>query len=164
MDVPNVNPTNAFGAPPPAAVQTDNMDTIEAKTVLISSEKISPMTYPDCDDDREQDIDDLIDELESQDGLHDNPSRKSMDSGSRIPGMEAQFDTDITTGLTSVEAAQRRKKYGPNQLKEEKENMLKKFLSFFVGPVQFVMEVSNRAHFSRLPLSLRLIGRRVLQS
>ncbi|KAL4763535.1 plasma-membrane proton-efflux P-type ATPase [Aspergillus foveolatus] len=116
------------------------MDTIEAKTVLISSEKISSMAYPDCDDDREQDIDDLIDELESQDGLHDNPSRKSMDSGSRVPGMEAQFDTDITTGLTSVEAAQRRKKYGPNQLKEEKENMFKKFLSFFVGPVQFVME------------------------
>ncbi|KAL4999254.1 hypothetical protein BDV10DRAFT_193715 [Aspergillus recurvatus] len=117
------------------------MDTLEAKSVLVSSEKISSMTYPDPEDDREQDIDDLIDELESQDGLHDNHTRKSMDSGNRIsPGTEAQFDTDVTTGLSSLEAAQRRKKYGPNQLKEEKENMFKKFLSFFVGPVQFVME------------------------
>lgn len=27
-------------------------------------------------------------------------------------------------------------------MKEEKENLLLKFLSFFVGPIQFVMEVS----------------------
>lgn len=28
-------------------------------------------------------------------------------------------------------------------MKEEKENMILKFLGFFVGPIQFVMEVSS---------------------
>jgi H+-transporting ATPase len=29
-----------------------------------------------------------------------------------------------------------------NQMKEEKENLILKFLGYFVGPIQFVMEVS----------------------
>ena len=49
--------------------------------------------------------------------------------------------TDTRVGLTSEEVLQRRKKYGLNQMKEEKENMILKFFSYFVGPIQFVMEV-----------------------
>jgi len=30
-------------------------------------------------------------------------------------------------------------------MKEEKENLILKFLGYFVGPIQFVMEVSNPA-------------------
>ena len=33
-------------------------------------------------------------------------------------------------------------RYGLNQMKEEKENLILKFLGYFVGPIQFVMEVS----------------------
>ncbi|KAL4907462.1 hypothetical protein BDW74DRAFT_166837 [Aspergillus multicolor] len=122
------------------------MDTTEAKTILLASEKSPSMTCTDADadadadEDVEQDIDSLIDELEILDGC---PHRKSLDPGEQtsVP-TEAEFDTDIKVGLTAVEATQRCKKYGPNQLKEEKENLLKKFLFFFVGPVQFVMEAA----------------------
>lgn len=55
-------------------------------------------------------------------------------------GITVQTDTRV--GLTSEEVLQRRKKYGLNQMKEEKENLILKFLGFFVGPIQFVMEVS----------------------
>ena len=55
---------------------------------------------------------------------------------------EDMLMTDTRVGLTSEEVLQRRKKYGLNQMKEEKENLFLKFLGFFVGPVQFVMEVS----------------------
>jgi hypothetical protein len=34
-------------------------------------------------------------------------------------------------------------------MKEEKENMLLKFLGFFVGPIQFVMEVRQKEKPSR---------------
>jgi magnesium-transporting ATPase (P-type) len=51
------------------------------------------------------------------------------------------LQTDTRVGLTSEEVLQRRRKFGLNQMKEEKENLLLKFLGFFVGPIQFVMEV-----------------------
>jgi H+-transporting ATPase len=52
------------------------------------------------------------------------------------------LQTDTRVGLTSEEVLQRRRKYGLNQMKEEKENMILKFLGFFVGPIQFVMEAA----------------------
>ena len=60
---------------------------------------------------------------------------------------EDQLQTDTRTGLTEAEVHIRRKKYGLNQMKEEKENMLLKFLGYFVGPIQFVMEVSDSTTF-----------------
>ena len=54
---------------------------------------------------------------------------------------EDMLQTDTRVGLTSDEVLQRRRKYGLNQMKEEKENLILKFLGFFVGPIQFVMEV-----------------------
>jgi hypothetical protein len=45
--------------------------------------------------------------------------------------------------LSSQEVLSRRKKFGMNQMKEEKENLILKFLGFFIGPIQFVMEVSR---------------------
>ena len=44
--------------------------------------------------------------------------------------------------LTEQEVQQRKKKYGLNQMKEEKENLFFKFLGYFVGPIQFVMEAA----------------------
>jgi magnesium-transporting ATPase (P-type) len=63
-------------------------------------------------------------------------------AGRVIP--EDMLQTDTRVGLTSEEVIQRRRKYGLNQMKEEKENMILKFLGFFVGPIQFVMEVRQQ--------------------
>jgi hypothetical protein len=92
------------------------------------------------EDDDDEDIDALIEELESQDEGIDEEEEVVVAGGARtVP--EEMLQTSTRTGLTSAEVIQRRKKYGPNQMKEEKENMILKFLGFFVGPIQFVMEV-----------------------
>ena len=54
---------------------------------------------------------------------------------------EELLQTDTRVGLVEPEVVQRRKKYGLNQMKEERENLFLKFLGYFVGPIQFVMEV-----------------------
>lgn len=94
------------------------------------------------DDDEDEDIDALIEELESQDGDNADYEEEEDDaSGARlIP--EELLQTDPRIGLTSAEVLMRRKKFGINQMKEEKENMFLKFLMFFVGPIQFVMEAA----------------------
>lgn len=98
---------------------------------------------PAEDDDEEEDIDALIEDLESQDG-HGLEEEEEENQG---PGMgrvipEDMLQTDSRVGLTEAEVIARRRKYGLNQMKEEKENLILKFFSYFVGPIQFVMEVS----------------------
>jgi H+-transporting ATPase len=154
MDTPNTPSTNPTRAPEADVVQTTQMETTETKSVLIAQEKMSSIADPDPDEDgREESIDDLIQEIKYLDGVHATRSnRKSMESAKHSHlGTELEFDTDLTTGLTEEEVAARRKQYGPNQLKEEKENLYLKFLSFFVGPVQFVMEVSDTGRSTRIP-------------
>lgn len=85
-----------------------------------------------------EDMDLLIDELESEAGEFEEVEI-SDDSQSVVP--DEFLRTDSITGLSDGEVSIRRKKYGPNKMKEEKENHFLKFLSFFVGPIQFVMEV-----------------------
>jgi H+-transporting ATPase len=95
----------------------------------------------DEDEEEDEDMDALIDELESQDG-HQEEEEEEVDNpatGRVVP--EDQLQTDTRIGLTEHEVAQRRKKYGLNQMKEEKENLILKFLGYFIGPIQFVMEV-----------------------
>jgi H+-transporting ATPase len=96
------------------------------------------------DDDEEEDMDALIEELESQDGHIDDEDDGVDEPGDARPIPEELLQTDTRMGLTDAEVLARRKKYGLNQMKEEKENLILKFLSFFVGPIQFVMEVSPR--------------------
>lgn len=148
MDDSNAPSTNPFRAPQPAVVRRDYINTTDKKSILISHEKTPPMTYIEPDGDGEENIDDLIEELASLDGEYTARAniRKSIESKHSFVGQDPEFDTDITTGLTTPDALTRRKKYGPNQLKEGKENRYLKFLSFFVGPVQFVMEVSDGDH------------------
>jgi H+-transporting ATPase len=104
---------------------------------------LSEKQVPPLEDDEEiEDIDALIDDLESQDGGDDDFEDDAAPGSSARPVPEDLLQTDTRVGLTSVEVDQRRRKYGLNQMNEDKENLILKFLMYFVGPIQFVMEVS----------------------
>jgi H+-transporting ATPase len=45
-------------------------------------------------------------------------------------------------GLTQAEAVKRQAQYGPNQLKEKKTNEYLKFLSYFWGPIPWMIEAA----------------------
>lgn len=103
-----------------------------------------PKAVPAADEDEDEDIDALIEDLESQDGhaaVEEEEEETTAATGRVVP--EDMLQTDSRVGLTESEVTQRRRKYGLNQMKEEKENLILKFFSYFVGPIQFVMEVSS---------------------
>lgn len=118
---------------------------------------------PIDDEEEDEDMDALIDELESQDGHAEDEEEEgeATPAGGRVVP-EDQLQTDTRIGLTESEVVARRKKYGMNQMKEEKENLILKFLGYFIGPIQFVMEVrfanSSVSSFS-IPVSLSPVGR-----
>lgn len=105
---------------------------------------------PPADIEEDADMDALIDELESQDGHAADAEEveDEVEAGGARPVSEELLATNINVGLTEQEVATRRKKFGLNQLKEEKENLVLKFLGYFVGPIQFVMEVRSRCSSS----------------
>ena len=45
-------------------------------------------------------------------------------------------------GLTQAEAEKRLSQYGPNEIKEERTNPLLKFLTYFWGPIPWMIEVA----------------------
>jgi hypothetical protein len=116
------------------------------------------------DEEEDEDMDALIDELESQDG-HDEEVEAEREEA--LPGAgrvvpEDQLLTDTRIGLTDAEVHARRKKYGMNQMKEEKENLILKFLGYFIGPIQFVMEVrphnSEKLSGPSMLMTMLLVG------
>ncbi|KAL5442123.1 plasma membrane H+-ATPase [Paraphaeosphaeria minitans] len=110
------------------------------------------------DEEEDEDIDALIEELESQDAGVDYDEEEEVQAGTARVVPEELLQTDVRVGLTASEVISRRKKFGLNQMKgthapsrrfayanfhtEEKENLVLKFLMFFVGPIQFVMEAA----------------------
>ncbi|KAF1966422.1 plasma membrane ATPase 1 [Bimuria novae-zelandiae CBS 107.79] len=52
------------------------------------------------------------------------------------------LNTDLRQGITTHEVEARRKRFGFNELATEKTNLLKQFLSYFQGPVLYVMELA----------------------
>lgn len=123
-------PSGQFdGAHDPEKQQHNGMDPMSEKKM-------------DDDDEEEEDMDALIDDLESQDGAVEETEEETEIGGER-PVAEELLQTSTRVGLSDAEVAQRRKKFGLNQMKEEKENLILKFLGYFVGPIQFVMEVSR---------------------
>ncbi|KAH8147234.1 uncharacterized protein LAJ45_08712 [Morchella importuna] len=142
MSNPSTNPqysSSAGDAPhigthiPSSGIGSEKHDAIDEK---------NPEGTP-LDDEEDEDIDQLIDDLESQDGHEEiEDDNDAVPGSSARPVPEDLLQTDTRTGLTSAEVDQRRKKYGLNQMKEEKENLILKFLMYFVGPIQFVMEAA----------------------
>ncbi len=55
--------------------------------------------------------------------------------------MEKQLGTS-PDGLSQAEAAKRLGQYGPNEIAEHKTNPLLKFLSYFWGPIPWMIEVA----------------------
>jgi len=109
-----------------------------------------------------EDIDALIDDLESQDGEDEYGDDDAAPGSSARPVPEDLLQTNTRVGLTSAEVEQRRRKYGLNQMREEKENMILKFLMYFVGPIQFVMEVRCRPAFETFEHVFANLSRRLL--
>lgn len=67
--------------------------------------------------------------------------KKGGDSGTfEVP--DDWLDTELRQGLSGTEVENRRKKTGWNELTTEKENMFLKFLSYFTGPILYVMEIA----------------------
>ncbi len=52
------------------------------------------------------------------------------------------LDTDLTRGLSAAEAIRRFEQYGPNALQEQRINPLQKFLSYFWGPIPWMIEAA----------------------
>ncbi|RAL02397.1 plasma-membrane proton-efflux P-type ATPase [Aspergillus ibericus CBS 121593] len=94
------------------------------------------------DEGEEKDIDTLIEELESLDGYVELNVQESHQTGRLPPVSDDLLQTNSHTGLGANEVTIRRRKFGSNEMKEAKENLVLKFLGFFVGPVQFVMEAA----------------------
>ena len=58
-----------------------------------------------------------------------------------IPEVEKRLGSS-PNGLTQAEAAKRLTQYGPNEIEEEKTNVLLKFLSYFWGPIPWMIEAA----------------------
>lgn len=142
--------TASSGATPPNhlghSVPSGNFDGTHdhEKTGLHNGSHPVNEKAPVEDDEDDEDMDALIDDLESQDGhAEEAEEEETTEAGGARPVAEELLQTDTRIGLTETEVSSRRKKYGLNQMKEEKENLILKFLGYFIGPIQFVMEVSR---------------------
>jgi H+-transporting ATPase len=71
------------------------------------------------------------------------PKPESKDELKTLPMPEVEKRLDSSPdGLTQAEAAKRLTQYGPNEIEEEKTNPLLKFLSYFWGPIPWMIEAA----------------------
>ncbi|MCB2154482.1 plasma-membrane proton-efflux P-type ATPase [bacterium] len=72
--------------------------------------------------------------------MNESTTQNDMKS---LPMQELMKKLDTSpAGLTQEEAKKRLEQYGPNELVEKKENPLLKFLSYFWGPIPWMIEVA----------------------
>ncbi|KAJ5754043.1 uncharacterized protein N7511_008196 [Penicillium nucicola] len=121
----------------------DALGSIFSKEKPIPTENSSVFDQDQVDHpETEQSLGILIDELDAEDGKEPDPDAASIHAGhvSELP--QSWLGTSLEDGLNDEEVIVRRKKYGWNVMKEAKRNHILKFLSFFMGPVQWVMEAA----------------------
>ncbi|CAI7567548.1 unnamed protein product [Penicillium glandicola] len=121
----------------------------ESKDCVIGTQENDDFSIPDTlnpitsfGEDSEESLDCLIDELEAEDGDDPDVELTTVRAGEIPPFPPAMLETNVNVGLDDAEVLMRRKKYGWNRLKEQKRNHFINFISFFNGPVQWVMEVA----------------------
>lgn len=76
----------------------------------------------------------------------DNQVHRRHDPKNEVDPVELELDdlfqTNPRTGLSSEQAAQRLQTFGPNEIVEKRPNQLLKFLSYFVGPIAFLIQLA----------------------
>ena len=81
--------------------------------------------------------------VESKQGAKAGSGSGAKDDLRSLPMDEVQKRLKSSPdGLTQAEAEKRLDKYGPNELEEEKTNLFLKFLSYFWGPIPWMIEVA----------------------
>ncbi|KAF9117204.1 hypothetical protein BGX27_000053 [Mortierella sp. AM989] len=79
-----------------------------------------------------------------------NPLSINLRGNKNSGGNNSKYDVELedllrtnpATGLTTEQASQRLRTFGPNELAEVKQNKLFKFLGYFVGPIAFLIELA----------------------
>ena len=94
------------------------------------------------------DFDALLASLDSDDEEELTTEDKIPTVGEARAVPTVLLETSPNRGLDDAEVLSRRKRYGWNLMKEENPCILKKFLKFFVGPIQCVMLVGWDTHHS----------------
>ena len=104
-----------------------------------------------------KDFDALLASLESDDEQDPSIEDEIQKAGEARAIPTALLETSPNRGLDDAEVLSRRKRYGWNMMKEENRSHFRTFLSFFVGPIQCVMLVSQGLYpSSRFPVEAHL--------
>ena len=78
---------------------------------------------------------------EQPNALESKPDAKDDLKSLPIPALQAKLGSS-PEGLSQAEAQKRLTQYGPNELKEKKTNLLLKFLTYFWGPIPWMIEAA----------------------
>jgi H+-transporting ATPase len=73
--------------------------------------------------------------------ISSEPDAKGDLKSMPLPEVEKKLGSS-TDGLSQAEAEKRLDQYGPNEIEEKKTNLLQKFLSYFWGPIPWMIEVA----------------------
>ena len=119
------------------------LDTIQPPERDSSSER-----RPENTDEIEE-FEKLLEDIEADEEEKDKSGKEDLGLESTTSAPDHLLQTNVTHGLSESEVKERRSTYGFNQLKEHKRSHIKEFLMFFVGPIQFVMEVTLEPLFLR---------------
>src|SRR5271155_297935 len=75
--------------------------------------------------------------------IHPKSKAVAMDDLKSLPLLEVEKKLGSSpNGLTQAEAQKRLTQYGPNEIEEKKTNEILKFLSYFWGPIPWMIEVA----------------------
>ena len=123
-------------------VDKNSLDLKEALANIQPPQRDSSTARRPENTDEVEEFEKLLEEIESDDEDEDKSEKEDLGLEAPTSAPNHLLQTDVIHGLSQSEVKERRSTYGFNQLKEQKRSHVKEFFMFFVGPIQFVMEVS----------------------